>query len=71
MLQLQYTCFTVSLPFSSPRGHYFASASYDRTARLWSTDHQQPLRIFAGHVSDVNVSSFCTIVNCYCLTNMF
>ncbi|XP_022809878.1 transcription initiation factor TFIID subunit 5-like [Stylophora pistillata] len=38
----------------SPRGHYFASASHDRTARLWSTDQPQPLRIFAGHVSDVN-----------------
>lgn len=40
---------------TSPRGHYFASASHDRTARLWSTDQPQPLRIFAGHVSDVNV----------------
>lgn len=39
----------------SPRGHYFATASHDRTARLWSTDHPQPLRILAGHVSDVNV----------------
>ena len=39
----------------SPRGHYFATASHDRTSRLWSTDHPQPLRILAGHVSDVNV----------------
>ena len=42
-----------SLP--SPRGHYFASASHDRTARLWSTDQPRLLRIFAGQVSDVNV----------------
>ena len=46
----------ISLP--SPRGHYFATASHDRTARLWSTDHPQPLRIFAGHVSDVNVRAY-------------
>ena len=39
----------------SPRGHYFASASHDRTARLWSTDRPRLLRIFAGQVSDVNV----------------
>ena len=42
-------------PLCRPRGYYFASASYDRTARLWSTDSAQPLRIFAGHLSDVNV----------------
>lgn len=40
----------------SPLGYYFASSSYDRTARLWATDHYQPLRIFAGHFSDVDVS---------------
>lgn len=39
----------------SPLGYYFASASMDRTARLWSTDRVQPLRIFAGHLSDVEV----------------
>lgn len=39
----------------SPLGYYFATASHDRTARLWSTDHIYPLRIFAGHLSDVNV----------------
>ena len=27
----------------------------DRTARLWSTDHIYPLRVFAGHISDVDV----------------
>jgi transcription initiation factor TFIID subunit 5 len=39
----------------SPLGYYFATASHDRTARLWSTDHIYPLRIFAGHLSDVDV----------------
>lgn len=40
---------------SSPLGLYFATASHDRTARLWSTDRIYPLRIFAGHLSDVDV----------------
>ena len=42
----------------SPLGFYFATASYDRTARIWSTDHTQPLRILAGHYNDVQVSHF-------------
>lgn len=33
---------------------YFVSGSMDGTARLWTTDRVQPLRIFAGHLSDVN-----------------
>lgn len=41
----------------SPVGHYFASASHDRTARIWSMDRIQPLRIMAGHLSDVDVST--------------
>lgn len=40
-----------------PYGFYFATASHDKTARLWSCDHINPLRIFAGHLSDVNVSN--------------
>ncbi|KAL0718198.1 hypothetical protein Bca4012_067520 [Brassica carinata] len=40
----------------SPFGHYFASCSHDRTARIWSMDRVQPLRIMAGHLSDVDVS---------------
>lgn len=36
-----------------PQGHYFVSCSADRTARLWSTPQIAPLRIFAGHDSDV------------------
>ncbi|THF96491.1 hypothetical protein TEA_022551 [Camellia sinensis var. sinensis] len=38
----------------SPLGHYFASASHDRTARIWSVDRIQPLRIMAEHLSDVD-----------------
>lgn len=41
----------------SPHGHYFATCSHDKTARLWATDNNQPLRIFCGHYSDVDVSS--------------
>jgi transcription initiation factor TFIID subunit 5 len=40
-------------------GFYFATASYDRTARLWSTNQLWPLRVFAGHLSDVNVCHSC------------
>lgn len=39
-----------------PMGIYFATASRDRTARLWSTDRTSCLRIYAGHLSDVDVS---------------
>ena len=44
----------------SPFGYYFASASHDKTARLWITDHHQPIRVFFGHFSDVDVSIFQT-----------
>ena len=40
----------------SPMGIYFATASRDRTARLWSTDRASTLRVYAGHLSDVDVS---------------
>lgn len=39
-------------------GPYFVTASADRTARLWSTDRSQPLRVFAGHLSDVECVRF-------------
>ena len=39
----------------SPVDVYFASASYDRTARLWATDLVYPLRIFTGHTAAVDV----------------
>lgn len=35
---------------------YLATASHDRTARLWSLDRTFCLRIFAGHQQEVNVS---------------
>ena len=38
-----------------PYGHYFVSGGHDNTARLWSTDHYQPLRLFAGHLADIDV----------------
>jgi transcription initiation factor TFIID subunit 5 len=38
----------------SPLGYYFATASHDHTARIFSTDHVFPLRILAGHLSDVD-----------------
>jgi transcription initiation factor TFIID subunit 5 len=40
----------------SPLGIYFATGSRDRTARLWSTDRISCLRVYAGHLSDVDVS---------------
>ncbi|KAL4159807.1 hypothetical protein PRNP1_000380 [Phytophthora ramorum] len=42
----------------APLGYYFATCSMDRTARLWSTDHVTPLRVFAGHLSDVDCVRF-------------
>lgn len=39
----------------APIGYYFATSSHDKTARLWATDQYQPLRIFGGHFSDVDV----------------
>ncbi|KAG7392939.1 Transcription initiation factor TFIID subunit 5 [Phytophthora pseudosyringae] len=42
----------------APLGYYFATCSMDRTARLWSTDHMTPLRVFAGHLSDVDCVRF-------------
>lgn len=42
----------------SPLGYYFATAGYDRTARLWSTGSIAPLRIFTGHGDDVTCVKF-------------
>ena len=42
----------------SPMGVYFATASRDRTARLWSTERPSCLRVYAGHLSDVDVGWF-------------
>lgn len=38
-----------------PKGIYFASGSRDRTARIWISDKVAAVRIFVGHLSDVNV----------------
>ena len=40
----------------SPQCLYFATGSQDRTARLWNLEYTFPLRIFAGHLQDVDVS---------------
>jgi WD40 repeat protein len=44
-------------------GIYFATASRDRTARLWSTDRTSCLRVYAGHLSDVDVSYLFVLVD--------
>lgn len=49
-------CFPVWDVKFCPHGYYFASCSHDRTARLWATDNHNPLRVFVGHFSDVDVS---------------
>lgn len=41
---------------TSPQSYYFASGSHDCTARLWNMEYNYPLRIFAGHLQDVDVS---------------
>ena len=38
----------------APLGHYFVTGSYDRVARVWSTNRTQPVRLLAGHYSDVS-----------------
>ena len=43
------------LVFHSSVDGYFVTSSYDRTARLWSTEFVYPLRIFAGHEESVEV----------------
>jgi transcription initiation factor TFIID subunit 5 len=37
----------------SPMGYYFATASNDRTACVWDMRNHTPVRILAGHLSDV------------------
>jgi transcription initiation factor TFIID subunit 5 len=44
-----------------PLGYYFATAGHDKCALLWSTNHVYPLRVFSGHISDVNVWPFTLI----------
>lgn len=35
-------------------GTYFVTGGHDRTAKVWSTERSYPLRILAGHLSDVD-----------------
>ena len=51
----------------SPMGIYFATGGRDRTVRLWSTDRVSALRVYAGHLSDVDVC--CVSISTSELTN--
>ena len=42
---------------TGPKGSYFVSASQDQTVRLWATEYAFPLRILAGHIRSVDVST--------------
>ena len=42
----------------SPVGSFFATCSFDETAKLWSTDRVFPIRTFIGHTRSVNVREF-------------
>lgn len=37
---------------------YFVSGSFDRTAKLWTTDRTFPSRVFAGHQQAVQSVAF-------------
>ena len=49
----QLPLWDVSFAPPAARDHYFATASYDRTACVWATDRPHPLRLLVGHWSDV------------------
>ena len=40
----------------SPIANMVATASRDKTARVWNLDRTFPVRILAGHLQDVTVS---------------
>lgn len=40
------------------QGYYFVSCGHDKTLRLWTTEHWQCVRIFVGHLSDVDCVAF-------------
>ena len=42
----------------SPSGHYFAVSNQNCTASLYGYEYDTPLRIFVGHMSDVNSCKF-------------
>lgn len=45
----------IFLDSSRPLGIYFATASKDNTARIWTLERTYPLRVLAGHNMDVDV----------------
>lgn len=52
---------------SSPHGYYFASASADKTARMWCTERTNPLRIFTGLLKSLVMCHwFPTCCDCIC-----
>ncbi|KAG6471680.1 hypothetical protein ZIOFF_069126 [Zingiber officinale] len=46
----------------NPVGDYFASCSHDRTARIWSMERTHPVRVLAGHLSDVDWHANCNYI---------
>jgi transcription initiation factor TFIID subunit 5 len=42
----------------SPYNYYFATGSHDRTARIWTLERNHPVRVLAGHLSDVECVRF-------------
>lgn len=40
------------------QGKYFVTGGHDRSAKLMRSDKMSPLRIFAGHLADVDVVKF-------------
>ena len=45
------------------RGHYFATASNDKTARVWAMDSPTPRRVMTGHLADVDCVAWHPNVN--------
>ena len=43
---------------TAPVGPYFVTGSIDHTACLWTVDRPEPLRMFVGHLGDVDAVAF-------------
>ena len=54
MRTLQGHTHSVSSIALSPEERYMASASFDRTVRLWEVATGQPIRVLEGHITCVN-----------------